>query len=55
LVQFEAHPGVSASVKEKGGLLRGGVDVVVVRELREREKCIPVILPFRDEDPQILL
>ena len=38
LVWFEAHPRVTASVKEEGCLLRGGVDMVVVRELCKREE-----------------
>jgi len=38
LVQFKAHPRVSASVKEEWHLLRGGVDVVVIHELREWEE-----------------
>ena len=52
---FEAHLGVSTRVEEKGGLLRGGVDVVVVGKLRKWKECISVILPFQNEDPQILL
>jgi len=50
LVQFEAHPRVSASVKEKWHLLRGGVDVVVVRELCEWEERVPVVLSFPNEE-----
>ena len=34
LVQLEAHARVSACVEEERRLLSGGVDVVVVRELR---------------------
>ena len=38
LVWFEAHPRVTASVKEEGCLLHGGVDIVVVHELCEWEE-----------------
>jgi len=38
LVWFEAHPRVTASVKEEGCLLHGGVDMVVVCELCEWEE-----------------
>jgi len=38
LVWFEAHPRVTASVKEEGCLLCGGVDMVVVRELCKWEE-----------------
>ena len=34
LARLEAHPRVSARVKEERCLLSGGVDMVVVRELR---------------------
>jgi len=44
LMQFEAHPGVSAGVKEERHLLRGRVDVVIVGELRQGEECVPVVL-----------
>ena len=47
---FEAHPRVSASVKEEWCLLHGGVDMVVVCELGEWEERIPVILAFSNED-----
>ena len=53
-MRFEAHPWVSASIEEGGRLLRGGVDVVVVGKLRQREECVPVVLPFSNEDPQVL-
>ena len=36
LTQFEAHPWVSAGVQEERCVLGGGMDMVVVRELRER-------------------
>jgi len=50
LVWFEAHPRVLASVKEEWRLLCGGVDVVVVRELREWEERVPVVLSFPNKD-----
>ena len=40
LMRFEAHPRVPAGIEEKGRLLRGGVDVVVVGKLRQGEECI---------------
>ena len=43
LMWFEAHPRVSAGIEEEGGLLRGGVDVVVVGELRQREECVHIV------------
>jgi len=51
---FEAHPRVSAGIEEEGRLLRGGVDVVVVGKLRQGEECVPVVLSFSDEEPQVL-
>ena len=51
---FEAHPRVSAGVKQERGLLRGQVDMVVVGELREQKEVIPVILSFSDEDAYVL-
>ena len=53
-MRFEAHPRVPASIKEEGCLLRGGVDMVVVGELRQGEECVPVVLSFSDEEPQVL-
>ena len=50
LVWFKAHPRMSASVKEEWRLLCGGVDVVVVRELREWEEQVPVVLSFPNKD-----
>jgi len=54
LMQFEAHLRVLASIREEGCLLHGRVDVVIVGELRQGEECVPVVLPFSDEDPQVL-
>ena len=54
LMQFEAHPRVSAGIEEEGRLLCGGVDVVVVGKLRQGEECVPVVLSFSDEEPQVL-
>jgi len=51
---FEAHPRVLAGIEEEGRLLRGGVDVVVVGELHQGEECVPVVLSFSDEEPQVL-
>ena len=52
---FEAHSRVLASIEEEEGcLLCGRVDVVIVGELRQGEECVPVVLPFSDEDPQVL-
>jgi len=53
-MRFEAHPRVSASIKEEGCLLRGRVDVIIVEELRQGEECVPVVLSFSDKDPQVL-
>jgi len=53
-MRFEAHSRVSASIEEEGCLLCGRVDVVIVGELRQGEECVPVVLPFSDEDPQVL-
>ena len=51
---FEAHPRVSAGIKQERGLLCGRVDMVVVGELCERKEVIPVILSFSDEDAYVL-
>jgi len=53
-MRFEAHPRVSAGIKEEGCLLRGRVDVIIVGELRQGEECVPVVLSFSDKDPQVL-
>jgi len=53
-MRFEAHPRVPAGIKKEGCLLCRGVDVVVVGKLRQGEECVPVILPFSDEEPQVL-
>jgi len=45
---------VSAGVEEEGSLLRGQVYVVIVGELHQGEECVPVVLSFSDEDPQVL-
>ena len=34
--------------------MRGGLDVVVVGKLRQGEECVPVVLSFSDEEPQVL-
>ena len=54
-MRFEAHPWVPAGVEEERGLPGRGVDVVVVGEFREWEKCVPVVLAFSNKDPQVLL
>jgi len=54
LMRFEVHPWVPAGIEEEGCLLRGGVDVVVVGKLRQGEECVPVVLSFSDEEPQVL-
>jgi len=51
---FEAHLGVSADIEEEGCLLRGGVDMVVVGELRQGEECVPIVLSFSNKDLQVL-
>jgi len=53
-MRFEAHPRVSASIEEEGCLLPGRVDVIIVGELHQGEECVPVVLSFSDEDPQVL-
>jgi len=53
-MRFKAHPRVLASIEEEGCLLHGRVDVIIVGELRQGEECVPVILSFSDEDPQVL-
>ena len=53
-MQFEAHPRVPTGIKKEWGLLGRRVDVVVVRELRQREEVVPVVLPFSDEDSEVL-
>jgi len=53
-MRFEAHPRVLAGIEEEGCLLRGRVDVIIVGELRQGEECVPVVLSFSDEDPQVL-
>jgi len=53
-MQFEAHLRVSAGIEKEGCLLRGRVDVIIVGELRQGEECVPVVLSFSDEDPQVL-
>jgi len=50
-MRFEAHPRVSAGIEEEGCLLCGQVDVVIVEELRQGEECVPLVLPFSNEDP----
>jgi len=54
-MRFEAHLRVSAGIEDEGRLLRGGVDVVVVGKLRQGEECVPVVLSFSEEEPQVLL
>jgi len=54
LMQFEAHPGMSAGIEKEGCLLHGGADMVVVGELCQGEECVPIILSFSNKDPQIL-
>jgi len=53
-MQFEAHLRVSAGIEEEGCLLHGQVDVIIVGELHQGEECVPVVLSFSDEDPQVL-
>ena len=54
LMRLEAHLRVSAGIKEEGCLLHGRVDVIIVGELCQGEECVPVVLSFSDEDPQVL-
>jgi len=51
---FEAHLRVLAGIEDEGCLPHGRVDVIIVGELRQGEECVPVVLPFSDEDPQVL-
>jgi len=53
-MQFKAHPRVPAGIEEEGCLLCGGVDVVVVGKLCQGEECVPVVLSFSNEEPQVL-
>jgi len=53
-MRFQAHPRVPAGIEEEGCLLREGVDVVVVGKLCQGEECVPVVLSFFDEEPQVL-
>jgi hypothetical protein len=46
---------VSPGIEEEGRMLSGGVDVVVVRKLRQREERVPVVLSLADEQPEELL
>ena len=55
LVRFKAHLWVLASIKEEGSLLGGGVHMVVIGELCKWKQWKPVVLPFSDKDPQVLL
>lgn len=43
------------SRKKEGGLLHGRVDVVFILELRHWQQVHPIILPFADKKPQVLL
>jgi len=52
-MRFKAHPRVLAGIEEEGCLLHGRVDVIIVGELRQGE-CVPVVLSFFNEDPQVL-
>jgi len=54
LMQFKAHLGVSAGIEEEECLLHGGVDMVVVGQLRQGEECVPIVLSFSNKDPQVL-
>jgi hypothetical protein len=45
---------VSTHVEEEGGVLCGGVNVVIVRELTKRQECVPVVLPFIYKDSNVL-
>jgi len=54
LMWFEAHLQVLAGIEEEGCLLHGRVDVVVVGKLCQGEECVPVVLSFSNEEPQVL-
>ena len=54
LLWFEAHSWVTAAVEHERGLLRGRVDVVVVREFAQGEEFIPVILSLVHEEAEEL-
>ena len=54
LLWLETHPWMTAAVEHERGLLRGGVDVVVVREFAEGEELVLVILPFIHEEAKEL-
>ena len=54
LLWFEAHSRMTAAVEHEGGLLRGRVDVVVVRELAQGEEFVPVILSLVHEEAEEL-
>jgi len=54
LVWFEAHPQVTTSVQEERGLLSRGVDIVVVCELGEGDKGVPVVLAFIHKQLDVL-
>ena len=52
---LKAPPQVSSRVNHEGSLLCGRMYVVVVLELHQWKKLIPVILPLIDEEVEILL
>jgi hypothetical protein len=54
-VGLEPHPREPSSVRHEWDLLRRGMDVVVVHELRGRKKLVPVVLFVVCEDPDELL
>ena len=51
---LKAHPWVSSRVKHEWSLLCGGVYVIVVLELCQREQFIPIILPLIDKEVEVL-
>ena len=54
MLRFEAHSRVTTAVEHEQGLLHGGVDVVVVRELAEGEELVAVVLSFVHEEAKEL-
>ena len=55
MLRFEAHSRVTAAVEHERGLLRGRVDMVVVREFAKGEEFVPVVLSFIHEEAKELL
>ena len=54
MLRFEAHSQVATTVKHERGLLRRGVDVVVVHEFAKGEELVPVVLSLVYEEAKEL-